>query len=73
MRLRLIQRFYNYEKLLMKVTISLINGETVTGTMAKVHWDFLTIMNKSKGAVDIPFTSIVAISPVTQKKRKGKG
>ncbi|WP_339060946.1 hypothetical protein [Tepidibacillus marianensis] len=73
MQLRLIQRLINYETLLQQVIVYLTNGGFVTGTLAKVHRDFITVMTVPNGAIDIPFSSIVAVSPVNKKSRKGKG
>jgi len=73
MQLRLIERLINYETLLQQVIVYLNNGGFVTGTLVKVHRDFITVMAIPNGAIDIPFSSIVAISPINKKSRKDKG
>ncbi|GBF12328.1 hypothetical protein TEPIDINF_001352 [Tepidibacillus infernus] len=72
MRIRLLDRLFIYERLLQEVTIYLTSGGTFKGTVAKVHRDFVTLTTIS-GAIDIPFSSILAIAPAIKKNRKGKG
>lgn len=71
--MRLINRLRIYERLLQEVVIYLTSGGFVIGTVVGIHTDFITLTTIPNGAIDIPYDSILAISPVTKKKNKGKG
>lgn len=79
--MRLIERLHGYEKLLLQVSILLINGKEFNGTITKIHRDFLTLSTTHIGVIDIKLASIVAVSPTTKqpvpplnktKKRRGR-
>jgi len=74
MKLHFVNRLITYENLLQEVIIYLTNGGFIVGTVAKVHRDFVTLSSRPRGAIDIPFSSILAMAPLPlEVKKKNKG
>ncbi|WP_162142480.1 hypothetical protein [Aneurinibacillus terranovensis] len=63
MKMRLLDRLIMYERILQQVVVYLIDGSHVTGTLMKVHEDFITVSTTTSRVMDIFLRSIMAISP----------